>query len=350
MFDLELYDYKLPPELIAQDPIPERDQSRLLVLRRGPGILEDHRFYELPELLSPSDLLVLNDTKVVPARLFGRKQSGGRVEMLVLFDDVDQRTSSHTRWCLLKVSKPPRVGMEIEVDSGVTARVLDVGEGGLVKLEFQGVDSIASLLEEKGEMPLPPYIKRAPGERRVQDFERYQTIYSRHRGAVAAPTAGLHFTQRVFEKLDRLGIKRAYVTLHVSYGTFQPVRVKDIRRHKLAPEYYSIPRETAEAIEACKNRGGRVVGVGTTVVRTLEGAAVKRGYVAPGEGSTGLLITPGFKFQVIDAMITNFHLPKSSLLFLVAAFAGLRLTKKAYEHAVRERYRFYSYGDAMLIL
>ncbi len=350
MFDLDLYDYKLPRELIAQVPAPERDQSRLLVVRRSLGVLEDRRFYELAELLSPGDLLVLNDTRVVPARLYGKKQTGGKVEMLVLWGGRKDPEAQRVRWCLLKSSKPPRIGMDIQIDSHVTARILELGDKGLVKVSFQGVSSVDELLEKRGEVPTPPYIRRSPGEKTQLDLERYQTIYSRHRGAVAAPTAGFHFTQQVFERLERKGIRRAYVTLHVSYGTFQPVRVKDIRRHELAAEYYRIPEETAEAITRCKEAGGRVIAVGTTVVRTLESASESDGGVRSGEGATSLLITPGFGFKVVDGLITNFHLPKSSLLFLVAAFGGLELIKRAYAHAIKERYRFYSYGDAMVIL
>ncbi len=351
MFDLGIYDYYLPPELIAQVPIGQRDNSRLLVVNRSDGRIQDNRFFNLPQLLDPGDLIIINNTKVVPAKLSGRKQTGGQVEVLVLDGLRLEQKGATECWCLIKASKRPKVGSHIFFGEKVSARVLELGEGGFVKLAFEGVTSVREVLETYGQVPLPPYIKRKDHNKFDRlDRSRYQTIYGEEQGAVAAPTAGLHFTEALLDRLKEKGIHVAKVTLHVSYGTFQPVRTKDIRRHKLASEYFKVPAETAQAIEMCKKRGNRVVAVGTTVVRTLESVARNDGKVRKREGKTDLLITPGFSFKVVDALITNFHLPKSSLLFLVSAFGGLELIKKCYAHAIENRYRFYSYGDAMLIL
>ncbi len=351
MFDIEDYDYELPAESIAQVPVSRRDRSRLLVLDRKERSVSDRLFFDLPTLLRPGDLLVVNDTKVVPARLFGRKESGGRVEILVLgYNDTASKDPA-TRICLLRSSKGPRKGGVLFFASGVSGKVREVLENGLVKIIFSGDCSIESLLEEQGHMPLPPYIKR--GEKTVYsrlDKERYQTIFAKSAGAVAAPTAGLHFTEDLIDKLKSAGISVAYLTLHVGHGTFRPVRTKDIRRHHLGDETYHIESETADAIERTREKGGRVVAVGTTVVRTLETAVTPDGLILPGDGKTDLLVTPGFSFKVVDALITNFHLPKSSLLFLVSAFAGLEFIKQSYRSAVEKGYRFFSYGDAMLIL
>ncbi len=351
MFDIEDYDYELPAESIAQVPVSRRDRSRLLVLDRKERSVSDRLFFDLPTLLRPGDLLVVNDTKVLPARLFGRKESGGRVEILVLgYNDTASKDPA-TRICLLRSSKGPRKGGVLFFASGVSGKVREVLENGLVKITFSGDCSIESLLEEQGHMPLPPYIKR--GEKTVYsrlDKERYQTIFAKSAGAVAAPTAGLHFTEDLIDKLKSAGISVAYLTLHVGHGTFRPVRTKDIRRHHLGDETYHIESETADAIERTREKGGRVVAVGTTVVRTLETAVTPDGLILPGDGKTDLLVTPGFSFKVVDALITNFHLPKSSLLFLVSAFAGLEFIKQSYRSAVEKGYRFFSYGDAMLIL
>jgi len=351
MFDIEDYDYELPAESIAQVPVSRRDRSRLLVLDRKERSVSDRLFFDLPTLLRPGDLLVVNDTKVVPARLFGRKESGGRVEILVLgYNDTASKDPA-TRICLLRSSKGPRKGGVLFFASGVSGKVREVLENGLVKITFSGDCSIDSLLEEQGHMPLPPYIKR--GEKTVYsrlDKERYQTIFAKSAGAVAAPTAGLHFTEDLIDKLKSAGISVAYLTLHVGHGTFMPVRTKDIRRHHLGDESYHIESETADAIERTREKGGRVVAVGTTVVRALETAVTPDGLILPGDGKTDLLVAPGFSFKVVDALITNFHLPKSSLLFLVSAFAGLEFIKQSYRSAVEKGYRFFSYGDAMLIL
>jgi len=349
MFDIDDYNYDLRQDLIAQVPASTRDSSRLLFVDRQRSGFTDHHFYDLPGLLKSGDLLVVNNTKVVPARIFGRKDSGGQVEVLVL-EHEDAGTQSDTRWCLLKSSKRPRKGGRLFFESGVYGIVEDSGEDGLARISFHGSQSIDSLLEEKGIMPLPPYIRREDNGFTALDRERYQTVFSRDRGAVAAPTAGLHFTVESINRLQQAGISLVELTLHVGHGTFRPVRVKDIRDHRLGEETYIIGSDAAEAINRARKENRRVIAVGTTVVRTLESAVGADGKIAPGRGRTGLLITPGFKFRAVDGMITNFHLPRSSLLFLVSAFGGYELIKKAYSHAVEKGYRFYSYGDAMLVL
>jgi S-adenosylmethionine:tRNA ribosyltransferase-isomerase len=351
MFDIEDYNYKLPPRLIAQFPASRRDHSRLLVVDRLRKTFSESNFCELPTLLRPGDLLVVNDTRVLPGRLFGRKESGARVEILVLEHlDSDQNVSA-TRSCLVKSSKRPKKGSILFFDSGVSGEIRETLDNGLVRITFRGKESIDSLLEDKGHMPLPPYIMRTGGDTRIQlDRERYQTVFSTTKGAVAAPTAGLHFTWDLIEKLKEAEMPIASLTLHVGYGTFRPVRAKDIRKHVIDEEFYRIEPETAEAIDLTKKRGGRVIAVGTTVVRALETSVAPDGSILPGEGKTDLFVTPGFSFKVVDALITNFHLPRSSLLFLVSAFAGIELIKKAYALAIGRGYRFYSYGDAMLIL
>lgn len=351
MYDIEDYDYELREDLIAQVPVSGRDRSRLLHVNRLNDELKDYHFYNLPELLQPGDLVVVNNTRVVPARLYGKKESGGRAEILVLEHPESLKDKfTDSRWCLVKSSKRPGIGSRILFEKELSGKILEHGEGGLTRIFFQGPVSVDRLIEEHGRVPLPPYIKRGEEDSlSPSDRKRYQTVYSQKRGAVAAPTAGLHFTEDLIEKLRKREITVKEVTLHVGYGTFQPVRVKDIRKHDLEAEYYSIPEEIAGEINSAKKAGRRVIGVGTTVVRTLESAAAPSGDIENRSGKTGLLITPGFKFRIIDGLITNFHLPRSSLLFLVSAFAGNSLIKKAYKHAVDNEYRFYSYGDAMLI-
>ena len=351
MFDIDDYSYELPPGLIAQVPESKRDHSRLFVVDRAEKSFSHHHFFDLPALLCPGDLLVVNDTRVVPARLFGRKESGGRVEILVL-DHLDSTEESPVaRACLLKSSKRPKKGSLLFFDSGITGRVHELLEDGIVRIEFSGDGLLNSLLEKKGHMPLPPYIRRGAGDTYSHfDRERYQTIFSRKRGAIAAPTAGLHFTADLLEKLKQAGIAVVSLTLHVGYGTFGPVRSKDIRKHRLGEELFRLEAETAASIQQTRSEGGRIIAVGTTVVRTLETVMSADGSIAPGEGKTDLLITPGYSFKAVDVLITNFHLPKSSLLFLVSAFAGSGFMKDAYKLAVKKKYRFYSYGDAMLIL
>lgn len=363
MFELEGYNYHLPQELIAQVPAPKRDHSKLLVVKRSSASFSDNRFFDLPSLLQPGDLLVVNNTKVAPARIFGHKESGGRVEILVLEhpdprNDRDSRKNgdlkkegSTRRLCLLKSSRRPKRGSLLFFDSGVSGEVKSVLDNGLVQISFKGDRGIDTLLAEKGFMPLPPYIRRWEKSAFTDlDKERYQTVYSEREGAVAAPTAGLHFTADLLNMLRTRGVSTVSLTLHVGHGTFRPVKTKDIREHRLGHEYYLIEPETAVQINETKKSRGRVVAVGTTVVRALESASAPDGSILSGEGKTDLLITPGFVFNVVDVLITNFHLPKSSLLFLVSAFAGLDLIKQAYKRAIEKRYRFYSYGDAMLIL
>ncbi len=351
MYSIEDYDFDLREDLIAQTPAEGRDRSRLLHVDRRQEKLSDYNFFDLPGLLRAGDLIVINNTKVVPARLYGMKESGGKAEVLVLEHPESLHDSMrNSRWCLLKSSKRPKIGSRIFFEKAFTGTVEELAEGGLTKIFFTGPLSIDSMLEDEGWIPLPPYIKRDSKDMSPIDRERYQTIFSEKRGAVAAPTAGLHFTEETVEELEKADITITGITLHVGYGTFQPVRVNDIREHVLGEEYYSISPETAEAINRAKKEKRRLIAVGTTTVRTLESVASSSGNVEPGSGKTGLLITPGFSFRAIDGLITNFHLPKSSLLFLVSAFGGRDLIKRAYEHAVNKAYRFYSYGDAMLII
>jgi S-adenosylmethionine:tRNA ribosyltransferase-isomerase len=351
MYSLEDYDYNLPDELIAQEPAPRRDGSRLLSMNRSTGDLADHRFFDLPSLLREGDLLVVNDVKVVPARLFGRKETGGRVEMLVLEYPMGlARGEPDERWCLVRSSKRPKPGSTIVLPDGLRGTVTQRGEEGKIRLLFEGPRDLDSVLEKRGCLPLPPYIKRDGNDTRSRiDKGRYQTIFSRFPGAVAAPTAGLHFTQELLHSLQARGVAIASITLQVGHDTFKPVRSKDIRQHHLGEEQYAVDHDTAACIERTKCNGGRVIAIGTTVLRTLEFVVQKRGRITADSGATDLLVYPGFTFQVTDGLITNFHIPRSSLLFLVAAFAGYELTMKAYRRAVENRYRFYSYGDAMLI-
>jgi S-adenosylmethionine:tRNA ribosyltransferase-isomerase len=349
MFNIESYNYDLPRELIAQVPAAKRDSSRLLYVDRAGASFSDHHFADLPGLLKPGDLLVVNNTKVVPAKIFGIKESGGRVEILVLEHQGADGHKSNKRWCLLRSSKRPKRGGCLLFGRDVKGIVEDLGAGGLVNIAFYGEMSIDKLLEERGYMPLPPYIKRKGNGLSSLDRERYQTIFSKKRGAVAAPTAGLHFSETIVKKLLEAGICLVELTLHVGHGTFRPVRTGDIRDHDIGKEDYIIDRGVSEAVNRARREGRRVIAVGTTVVRALESVAGAGGAISYGKGKTGLLITPGYRFRVIDGIITNFHLPRSSLLFLVSAFGGYGLIKRAYRCAVEKKYRFYSYGDAMLI-
>jgi S-adenosylmethionine:tRNA ribosyltransferase-isomerase len=324
------FDYELPPELVAQHPSAKRSASRLLAL--SGGTLADHRFSELPRLLSPGDLLVLNDTRVIKARLLGEKSSGGRVEAL-----IERVVAEREALAQVRASKPPRPGSALRLGP-IEAEVLG-REGEFYRLRFPG--SVLELLERHGSVPLPPYISHAP---EADDEARYQTVYARAPGAVAAPTAGLHFDKALLATLAKRRVEFAYVTLHVGAGTFQPVRVKSLSEHRMHGERYEIPDKTAAAIEAARKRGGKIVAVGTTTVRCLEASAG-----GAGSGETNLFITPGFDFRVVDRLVTNFHLPKSTLLVLVSAFAGIEPVRRAYRHAVEKRYRFFSYGDAMLV-
>jgi S-adenosylmethionine:tRNA ribosyltransferase-isomerase len=335
---IDEFDYSLPPELIAQHPGESRSGSRLMCVKADS--IEDHRFRDLPQLLSAGDLLVFNDTRVIKARLTGTKASGGQVEVL-----IERVLSAHEALAQVRASKPPRAGSALRLADSIEVRVL-AREGEFYRLRFADGATVFALLERHGSVPLPPYIARLP---QAEDEQRYQTVYARSPGAVAAPTAGLHFDEPLLATLAQHGVKFAFVTLHVGAGTFQPVRVKNLAEHRMHRERYEIPQATVAAIEAARARGGKIVAVGTTTVRCLEASAAARGMPAAGETETDLFITPGFEFRIVDRMITNFHLPKSTLLVLVSAFAGIGSIRQAYVHAIGKRYRFFSYGDAMLV-
>jgi S-adenosylmethionine:tRNA ribosyltransferase-isomerase len=336
-YSLADFDYSLPAELIAQFPAPERAGSRLLHVD-GPR-LADLRFTDLPTLLKPGDLLVFNDTRVINARVRGRKPTGGEVELL-----IERITGTLSAIAQIKASHLPRPGGTIELAGGARAIVDDRHER-FFSLRFEGTGALDRWLEQHGEIPLPPYITHAPD---AADAKRYQTVYARAPGAVAAPTAGLHFDEAMLAALERQGMQRAFVTLHVGAGTFQPVQTETLALHRMHAERYSIPQATADAISAARSRGGQVIAVGTTSLRALEAAAAG-GFVRAGTGETALFITPGYRFRVVDRLLTNFHLPKSTLLMLVSAFAGMQTIRHAYWHAIDRRYRFMSYGDAMLL-
>jgi len=335
------FDYELPAELIAQHPAARRDASRLLTLDRGDGRLGESTVANLAALFRPGDLLVLNDTRVIPARLQGRKESGGAVEIFL----VRRLAGPEETWsCLVKASKTPRPGCRVLLSGGVVATVGE-REAGEWRVCFQGHRDFWGWLEQAGSMPLPPYIKRAPGG---EDLERYQTVFAREKGAVAAPTAGLHFTPGLLDEIRGKGVQVAALTLHVGLGTFMPVRVEELANHTMHREWYRIPRETADLVAATRKRGGRVIALGTTALRALEHGAAS-GELQEGEREADIFILPGYRFRVVDALITNFHLPKSTLFMLVCAFAGKERMLGAYREAVRRRFRFFSYGDAMFI-
>ena len=331
------FDYELPPELIAQFPLPERTASRLLVVDGARR--EDRRFADLPGLLHPGDLLVFNDTRVLRARLHSLKDSGGRVEVL-----IERPVGRHEALAQIRASHAPWPGSRLRLEGALEVDVV-ARDGAFFLLRFPAADDLVDLLERHGKLPLPPYIQR-PAE--ASDEARYQTVYAQARGSVAAPTAGLHFDQPLLDALRAKRVELAWLTLHVGAGTFQPVRMDDLARHRMHRERYVIPADTAAALVAARARGGRIVAVGTTTLRALEAAAQEGGILA-GPGETDLFILPGFRFRTADALITNFHLPKSTLLMLVSAFGGLENLRQAYRHAVAERYRFFSYGDAMFI-
>lgn len=348
MYTLDDYDYPLPEELIAQVPCDRRDGSRLLHLKRHDGALSHRHFRDIVDLLSPSDVLVVNDTRVVPGRLHGRKETGGKAELLILDYGERQNTEQRFYHCLIKASKQAAAGTRILFDEGLVAEVHDFVDG-IYTVRFKGPASLDELIGRIGQMPLPPYIKRDAAQPHAADRTRYQTVYASKQGAIAAPTAGLHFTDAILARLREKGVTVATVTLHVGYGTFMPVRVDDIRDHRMHDEWFSIPEATARIVNRAKAEKRRVVAVGTTSVRTLEYAARNSGIVSPGSGRCDLFIYPGYAFTLVDAMLTNFHLPRSTLLMLVSAFAGRETMLQAYAQAVRQGYRFFSYGDAMLI-
>jgi S-adenosylmethionine:tRNA ribosyltransferase-isomerase len=334
------FHFDLPPELVAQAPLPERSASRLLVADAVAQRLEDRRFTDLVQLLQPGDLLVFNDTRVLPARLFGRKPSGGLVEIL-----IERVTGAHEARAQLGVSKKPKTGGRIVLADGSEVSVLG-RDGEFFLLRFETVEPLEKVLLRLGRMPLPPYIER---DADAADDERYQTVFARSSGAVAAPTAGLHFDARLLHVLAERGVDFGYITLHVGAGTFQPMRAERLEDHAMHREWLNVGAELVEKIRGTRERGGRVIAVGTTVVRALE-SSLDDGAVAPFAGETQIFIFPGYRVSSVDALITNFHLPESTLLMLVSAFAGREFMLDAYRHAIEERYRFFSYGDAMLIL
>ena len=331
------FDYDLPPELIAQAPSPTRSGSRLLDV--DGDSLTDRRFLDLPSLLREGDLAIFNDTRVIRARMHGTKPSGGRVEML-----IERIVADDEALVQLKASHLPKPGGIVDFGGGVTAEVIERDDR-FFRLRFRGTGKLDEWLERHGEVPLPPYITRPAGE----DAQRYQTIYARHPGAVAAPTAGFHFDEATFAALAQRGVERAYLTLHVGAGTFQPVATEDLSQHRMHRESFDIPQATAQAIAQTRARGGRIIAVGTTSLRALESAVRDDGSVGTGPADTSLFITPGYRFRAVDVLLTNFHLPRSTLLMLVSAFAGYDTIRTAYAHAIHERYRFFSYGDAMLL-
>ena len=349
MFSINDYDYDLPQHLVAQFPAARKDASRLLRLDRRTGGVSHHRFCELVDLLSPDDLVVINNTEVIPARILGKKETGGRVEALILdYPGVREPTGTTVCSCLMKNAQRLQAGMQIVFEEVWPAEVLS-GENGLYRLRLAADFELDPFLRWKGRVPLPPYIHRDDPGAPCDDKTCYQTVYAAEKGAVAAPTAGLHFTLAMMNELKDKGVTVAPLTLHVGIGTFMPVRVTDIREHRMHRERFTLCRETARAINRARSTGGRVVAVGTTVVRTLEYIYRNQGAISESAGESDLFIYPGFRFGVVDALITNFHLPRSTLLMLVAAFAGRERILAAYQIAVAQEYRFFSYGDAMFI-
>ena len=334
------FDYELPEERIAQLPVEPRDSSRLMVLHPKDHTIEHHHFHQLGEFLEKGDVLIFNDTRVIPARLIGaRENTGGKVEIFLL-----RQMDKHQWEALVKPGKKVRVGSIIRFSEELACEIIDHTDfgGRIVRFIYDGV--FEEILDRLGSMPLPPYIHE-----KLEDQERYQTIYSRVKGSAAAPTAGLHFTERLMERLRSKGIQFGFITLHVGLGTFRPVHVETIEDHVMHREFYSVPAETAKLIQRARNDGRRVVAVGTTSIRTLEASAMRTGNVEAGSGWTDIFIYPGYQFNVVDAVVTNFHLPKSTLIMLISSFAGREFTLAAYRTAVEEQYRFFSFGDAMLI-
>ncbi len=336
---LKDFHYHLPKDLIAQFPTEQRSASRLLVVNSRTNEIADKQFTDIESLINPGDLLVMNNTRVIPARLFGHKHSGGKLEVL-----VERILNEHEVLAQVRASKSPKPGSTIELGDNISAEVIARVDS-FFQLRFEGKQSVLDILDRIGHIPLPPYIERSDDN---DDIERYQTVYAEQPGAVAAPTAGLHFDKELLTRLRDKGVEFAYVTLHVGAGTYQPVRVENISDHKMHTEWVSVSEDVVKQIEKTKQAGGRVIAVGTTTVRSLESAAFS-GSLQPLEAETDIFITPGFEFKVVDGLLTNFHLPESTLLMLVSAFAGYELMMKAYQHAVEKEYRFFSYGDAMFI-
>ncbi|MCD9186502.1 MAG: tRNA preQ1(34) S-adenosylmethionine ribosyltransferase-isomerase QueA [Pyrinomonadaceae bacterium] len=338
------FDFVLPDELIAQTPLERRETSRMLTLDRKRKIRQDRNFYDLPDFLKAGDVLVLNNTKVFPARLFGEAETGAKIEIFLV------KETEHRIWeTLARPAKRLKIGKKIIFSEKLVAEVLSKTEEGRVLIKFEADGNFDEILDGIGKTPLPPYIKRDDGDFE-KDRERYQTVFAKNRGAIAAPTAGLHFTPEILEKVKNLGVVVTEVTLHVGYGTFEPVRVSDLSEHKVLPENYEIGEAAAKILNSAKEENRRIIAVGTTSTRTLENAISKNKRFIAEKTLADLTITPGYKFQAIDGMLTNFHLPQSSLLVLVSTFGGYDFIMNAYRHAVAENYRFYSYGDCMLIL
>ncbi len=339
------YHYDLPEELIAQFPAQRRDQARLMVLERSTSQILHKGIRDIPNLLPKNSVLVLNDTKVIPARIFGKKPTGGKVELFLY-----RRLNEPLRWeALLKMHGKRFVGMQVLLEEGIVATCVEILQRGRVVVEFSGIepDEFPNWMEKHGHVPLPPYIRRTDEE---QDKERYQTVYAKEPGAVAAPTAGLHLTTELLQQIKSQGMEIVYITLHVGLGTFMPLPDGDLTNHRLHSEFIHISEETANFLNSAMKDEKKIIAVGTTSVRALESAAISHRNIGPYSGDTNLFIYPPYEFRIVDGMLTNFHLPESSLLMLVAAFAGKEFTMQAYNTAVRERYRFFSYGDAMLIL
>ncbi len=351
MFSISDYDFELPEAYIAQVPQKRRDQSRLLALNRKNGNTTHHTFCDLYNMLLPDDLLVVNNTEVIPGRLLGHKDTGGKLELLILDYAENEKNRLETNRfvcrCLIKASKGPKQGSYLLFDRGVKAEVLGF-DNGVYTVKFLCEDEFETVLMQIGNIPLPPYIKRNDGTP-YDDAKTYQTVYASQKGAIAAPTAGLHFTDHLLEAIQAKGVTVVSITLHVGYGTFLPVRVTDIREHQIHSEWYDISDHTAAAINRARLEKKRIIAVGTTSVRTLEYASDDHGVLNAGKGSCDLFIYPGYKFKVVDAMITNFHLPRSTLIMLVSAFAKKDMILNTYKEAMKESYRFYSYGDAMFI-
>jgi S-adenosylmethionine:tRNA ribosyltransferase-isomerase len=343
--EVSAFDYELPQELIAQEPLAQRDASRMLLVDRAKQTWTDSLFTNLSAHVNPNDVLVINNTRVFPARLMGQKSSGGRVEVLLV------RELENRLWeALVRPGRRLKKGAVVYFGDGrLRAEMLDEGGSEIRQLRFESDDDFESSLNDFGDVPLPPYISRPSGASEV-DRERYQTLFAKERGAIAAPTAGLHFTPAVMEQISSIGAKFAEITLHVGYGTFEPVRATDTTQHQVAAERYEIDEAAAQTINEARSAGGRVIAIGTTTTRALESAASDQGVLSPTRGNACLTIVPGYNFRIVEALLTNFHLPRSSLLMLVSAFSGHQLILNAYRHAVAANYRFYSYGDCMLVI
>ncbi len=338
------FNFDLPENLIAQKPLEKRENSRMLAVNRAENSFSDKHFFDFPRFLKKGDVVVLNNTKVFPARIFGETETGAKVEIFLV------REVENTIWeTLARPAKRLKIGRKIVFNENLSAEVLEKSDDGKVFIRFETNGDFDEILDEIGKTPLPPYIKREK-DSIDNDRERYQTVFAQKRGAIAAPTAGLHFTPKILEEIKNQGAEIAEITLHVGYGTFEPVRVEDLSQHKVLPESYEISPETAEIINNAKSESRRIIAIGTTTTRTLESASNEKNQIKSSKSFADLTITPGYKFKIIDALLTNFHLPQSSLLVLTSTFGGHELIMKAYNHAVREKYRFYSYGDCMFIL